>query len=48
MKMKTLMRIGMPLSERHKQQKQKNYALMGVLLLLVVVLFALAMVKIGA
>ncbi len=38
----------MPLSERHQQQKRKNYALLGVLAGLIVVLYILSMLKMGA
>ena len=37
----------MPLSEHHKRLRGKNYALAGALLALVVLFFAITMVKLG-
>lgn len=38
----------MPITERHKRQKSKNFALAGVLFALVVLFFAITLVKLGA
>lgn len=37
----------MPLEQRHKRQKRKNFALLGALLGLVAILYGLAMLKLG-
>ena len=37
----------MPYSERHKTQKKKNYALMGVLLVLFALLFSITIMRMG-
>lgn len=37
----------MPYSERHRQQKAKNYTVMAILLAIVVVLFVVSVLKIS-
>ncbi|MEQ9638486.1 MAG: hypothetical protein RIM84_00550 [Alphaproteobacteria bacterium] len=37
----------MPLSDRHRQKRGRNFALAGVLVLLVVLFFVVSIVKMG-
>jgi hypothetical protein len=37
----------MPLSEQHKQKKQKNYTMLAILLALFVLLFAITVMRLG-